>query len=174
MPNIVNQMVVRELTEEFKDSEGLIAVSFGGLTVKRTEEIRGQLAEKGVRFRMVRNSLCRQVLAERGIELQPGTLKGNTGLAYGDTESVIGAAKVFADKQIKKEKLVQFKAGYLEGKTMDAAGAAAIADLPDRDTANSQLLGVISGPARALATVLAGVPSQTVRVLQARVDKGEE
>ena len=174
MPNLVNQMVVRELTEAFKDAEGFVAVGFGGLTVKRTEELRNQIAEKGARFRMVRNSLARRVFGERGIELDADAHKGNIAIAYGDTESVIGAAKIFADKQVKKEKLITFKAGFLDGEIMDGKAAAGIADLPDRDTANSQLLGVISGPARALATVLAGVPSQTVRVLQARVDKGEE
>ena len=173
MPNLVNKMIVRELSQELGDCEGLIAVSFGGLTVKRTEELRGMLAEKGVSFRMVQNSLARRVLAERGIELPAEALKGNTGLAYGDTESIIGAAKVFADKEVKKEQIVKFKGGYLDGEALDAQGAAAIADLPDRDTANAMLLGVISAPARGLAQVLNGLPSSTVRVLQARVDKGE-
>ncbi|MCA9002195.1 MAG: 50S ribosomal protein L10 [Planctomycetes bacterium] len=174
MPNIVNQMVVRELTDEFKDAEGLLAVSFGGLTVKATEDLRGKLAEKGVRFRMVRNSLARRVLAERGIELGKGVLKGNTGIAYGGPESIIGAAKIFADPAVKKAKLVHFKAGFFDGEVLDADGAAQVADLPDRDTANAMLLGVISAPARGLAVALAGLPSNTVRVLQARVDKGEE
>ncbi|MBL4770268.1 MAG: 50S ribosomal protein L10 [Planctomycetes bacterium] len=174
MPNIVNQMVVRELTEEFKDAEGLLAVSFGGLDVKTTEELRGQLAEKGVRFRMVRNSLARRVLAERGIDLGGDIFKGNVGIAYGDPESVIGAAKVFADPAVQKAKKVVFKAAYFDGEVLDAANAAQVADLPDRDTANAMLLGVLSAPARGLVVALAGVQSNTVRVLQARVDKGEE
>ncbi len=174
MPNIVNQMVVRELTDEFKDAEGVLAVSFGGLDVKETEDLRGKLAEKGVGFRMVRNSLARRVLAERGIDLGDGILKGNTGIAYGGPEEVIGAAKVFADPAVKKAKKVTFKGGYFDGEVLDAGNAAQVADLPDRDTANSMLLGVISAPARGLVVALAGVQSNTVRVLQARVDKGEE
>lgn len=174
MPNIVNKMVVRELTDEFKDAEGMLAVSFGGLDVKTTEELRGQLAEKGVGFRMVRNTLARRVLADRGIDLGNDTLKGNTGIAYGGPEEIIGAAKVFADPAVKKGKLVKFKAGFFDGEVLDASSAAQVADLPDRDTANAMLLSVISAPARGLAVVLSGVTSNTVRVLQARVDKGEE
>ncbi|MEZ5974152.1 MAG: 50S ribosomal protein L10 [Planctomycetota bacterium] len=173
MPNLVNQMVVRELEAEFAGAEGLIAVSFGGLTVKQTESIRGQLAAKGVGFRMVRNSLARRVLAAKGVEMPVSALKGNTGIAYGDPEGLIGAAKVFADKDVKKMKLVQFKGAFLDGEALDAKGAEAIADLPDRDTCNSQLLGVISGPARMLATLINAVPSATVRVIQAHVDKEE-
>ncbi|MCP5024464.1 MAG: 50S ribosomal protein L10 [bacterium] len=173
MPNIVNQMVVRELTDEFKDAEGMLAVSFGGLDVKTTEDLRGKLAEKGVGFRMVRNTLARRVLADRGIDMGE-CFTGNTGIAYGDPESIIGAAKVFADPAVKKGKLVEFKAGFFDGETLDASSAAQVADLPDRDTANAMLLGVLSAPARGLAVVLSGVTSNTVRVLQARVDKGEE
>ncbi len=173
MPNIVNKMVVRELTDEFKDAEGMLAVSFGGLDVKTTEDLRGKLAEKGVGFRMVRNTLARRVLADRGIDLG-GCFTGNTGIAYGDPESIIGAAKVFADPAVKKGKLVKFKAAFFDGEVLDANSAAQVADLPDRDTANSMLLGVISAPARGLVVALAGVQSNTVRVLQARVDKGEE
>jgi len=54
---------------------------------------------------------------------------------------------------------------------MGAAEAAALADLPDRDTVNAMLLGVISGPARGLATILNAVPSSVARVIQAKADK---
>ncbi|MFT4648650.1 MAG: large subunit ribosomal protein L10 [Planctomycetota bacterium] len=173
MPNIVNQMVVRELADAFQESEGLLAVTLGGLGVKETEELRGKLAESGVSFRMVRNSLARRVLADRGIDLGDGVLKGNTGIAYGGTEGIIGAAKVFADPAVKKAKKVAFKAGFFDGEVLDASTAAEVANLPDRDTANAMLLGVISGPGRGLVVSLAGVASNTVRVLQARVDKEE-
>lgn len=175
MPNIVNQMVFRELTEAFKEAEGLVLVSFGGLTVEQSEGLRTKLAEKNVQFRMVRNTLARQVLADRDIVLpEDNALKGNTGIAYGDAEAAIDAAKVFADKEVKKTGLVTFKGGMLEGNALDAKSARALADLPDRDTLHAQLLGVISGPARGLATVLNAVPSSVARVIQAHADEGGE
>ena len=102
MPNIVNRMVVSELTQEFNDAEGMVLVSFGGLSVEETEELRGTLAEKEVRFRMVRNNLAKRVFAEQGYEFPEDTLIGNTGVAYGSTEATLGAAKVFADPKVKK------------------------------------------------------------------------
>ena len=175
MPNLVNQMVVRELEDEFKDAEGMLLVSFGGLTVEETEDLRGKLAEKNVRFKMVRNKLARRVLADKELEFpEDAALKGNTGIAYGDAEAAIDAAKIFADKDVKKAGKVAFKGGVLEGNALDASSAKALADLPDRDTLHAQLLGVISGPARGLATVLHAVPSSVARVLQAHADEGEE
>ena len=171
MPNIVNQMVVRELQDEFKEAEGMVLVNFGGLTVEETSAIRGKLAEKNVRFKMVRNSLAKRVLADRDVTFpEDSALKGNTGIAYGDAEAAIDAAKVFADKEIKKQGKVVVKGGMLEGNALDAASASAPADLPDRDTLHAQLLGVISGPARGLATVINAVPGSVARVIQAHAD----
>jgi len=174
MPNLVNELVVRDLTEELKDVTGMVVVSFSGLSVVESETVRDLLAEKGVPLRMVRNKLLRRVLAGRGIELDPAALKGNTAIAYGDSEAAIAAAKVFDDKDVKKIKKVQFKAGLMEGQALDAQGAAALAGLPDRDTLRSMLLGVISGPARALATVIHAVPTSVARVVQARADELEK
>ena len=173
MPNIVNKMVVRELTEEFKDAEGMVLVSFAGLTVEESDALRGKLAEKNVSFKMVRNSLARRVLAEKNLTFpDAAALKGNTGVAYGDAEAAINAAKIFDDKAVRKAGKVTFKGAVLEGNALDAQSAKALADLPDRDTLHSMLLGVISGPARGLATVINAVPSSIARVIQAHVDEG--
>lgn len=175
MPNVVNQMVLRELEEEFKDAEGMVLVAFGGLTVEENENLRGKLAEKNVRFKMVRNTLAKRVLQSRDLEFpDAGALKGNTGIAYGDAEAAIDAAKIFNDKDVRKSGKVAFKGAVLEGNTLDASSAKALADLPDRDTLHSMLLGVISGPARGLATVISAVPSGVARVIQAHADEGGE
>jgi len=174
MPNIVNRLVVKELTEEFKEAEGMVVVTFGGLTVEETENIRGSLAEKGVKMRMVRNKLARLVLKERGVEFDEKALLGNTAIAYGDAEGAINAAKVFSDKEVKKAGKIKFKAGVLDGDVLDGASASQLADVPDRDTLNAQLLGVISGPARGLASIINAVPSSVARVIQAHADSGEE
>ncbi|MFT7169855.1 MAG: large subunit ribosomal protein L10 [Paracoccaceae bacterium] len=172
MPNIVNKMVVRELAHEFKDAEGMVLVSFSGLTVEESDGLRGKLAEKNVSFKMVRNSLAKRVLAEKDLTFpEEGALKGNTGVAYGDAEAAINAAKIFNDKDVRKAGKVAFKGAVLEGNTLDAQSAKALADLPDRDTLHSMLLGVISGPARGLATVISAVPSGVARVIQAHVDE---
>lgn len=175
MPNIVNQMVVRELEDEFKDAEGMVLVSFSGLSVEENEDLRNKLAEKNVRFKMVRNTLAKRVLSAKDLEFpDAGALKGNTGIAYGNTEAAIDAAKVFNDKAVRKAGKVAFKGAVLEGNTLDATGARALADLPDRPTLHAMLLGVISGPARGLATVISAVPSGVARVIQAHADEGDE
>jgi len=173
MPNIVNRMVVREYADMLSGDTNLLVVSFHGLSMVDNEVVRGRLAEKGAPFRMVRNNLVRRVLAEQGIELDAETLLGNTAITWGDPETLIGAAKVLTEKDVKKLG-IKLKAGFLDGQALSAAEAVQLADVPDKDSLRGMLLGVISGPARGLATVLNEVPSALARVLQARADEGSE
>lgn len=173
MPNIVNRMVVREYTDMFADEANLLVVSFHGLDMVENEMVRSRLAEKGAPLRMVRNKLARRVLAERGVELDAESHTGNTAICWGEPEAVIGAAKVFTDKEIKKLK-IKIKGGVLDGQALNAAEAVQLADVPDKDTLRGMLLGVISGPARSLASVINAVPSSVARVIQAHADEGGE
>lgn len=174
MPNIINRMVTAELADLLGDAEGLLFFNFSSLTMAENESIRIALAERGVSVRMVRNSLVRRLLAEKGVELDADAFKGNTAMVAAGAEGLIAAAKVLTDKDYKALRAdgkLGLKAAYFEGQVMGAAEAAALADLPDRDTVNAMLLGVISGPARGLATILNAVPSSVARVIQAKADK---
>ena len=174
MPNLVNEMVTRQLERDLGDAGSMLVVSFGGLTVAETEALRGSLAENGVKLRMVRNKLARRVLKQQGIEFEDEAMLGNTAIAYGDGESAIHAAKVLTEKEVKKAGKVKVRAGLLEGSVLGAPDANALADIPDRDTMRAMMLGVVSAPARSLVGVLAGLPGGLARVLQARADQGGE
>ncbi len=89
MPSLVNRLVASELTRELAAAEGMLFISFAGLTVKEAESLRNKMAAKGVKVRMLRNALARRVLAERGFEIADGVLAGNTALAWGKTEAAI-------------------------------------------------------------------------------------
>lgn len=172
MPNLVNQLVCKELSTEFTDLEGLLLVSFGGLSVSETEDLRNGLAEKGVSFRMVPNKLARRVLAEKGFDFPAESMKGNTGIAYGDAEAAINAAKIFTDPEVKKAGKVKIKGGMLESNVLGEADALQLANIPDRDTLRAKILGCLSGPARGLVATINAVPGGLARVIQAHADQG--
>lgn len=173
MPNIVKTMVVDELTREFKDAGGMLLVSFCGLTVSETEDLRNALAAQGLKFRMIRNSLAKLAFAEVGLEFDSGSFAGNTAVAYGPGEAAIHAAKIFSTKEIKKLGKVELRAALLEGSVLDANNTRALADVPDRDELHAMLLGAISGPGRSLLSIINAVPGALVRVIQAHVDDAE-
>ena len=173
MPNEVNTLIHRDLIKRFDEAEGAVMVSYAGLTVKEDSSLRDSLAAKGVEFQMVRNSLVKRIMAERGFEIPDDVFIGNTAIAWGDAESTIGAAKVLTEKDVKKAGKVTVKAGLFEGSFLGKSETMALAKIPDKDTLRAMILGALSGPSRGLVQVLAGVPGGLARVVQAHADAGE-
>lgn len=172
MPNIVKQMMMRELNEELKDADGMLVMGLSGLTVKETEDLRNKLAEASVPLRMVPNRLARIALKERGLDPPDGLFKGNVGISWGGPEAAIHAAKVMKGSPARKDGRLAYLGGLLEGNFLNATDAASMAEMPSRDQLRSSILGCLSGPARGLVVCLAGNGSGLARVLQARIDKG--
>ena len=170
MPNLVNQILLEELQNEFKSMGSCVVVEFGKLLPKQDIEIRGQLRAAGVRYRVVRSRLAQKAFAGLKLDLS-GALKGRCGVAIAQKEGAIQAAKILRD-WIKKTKNapLSIKGGVVEGAAYSGAAAESIADLPDRNTVNTQIVSAISGPARSLASLVSAVAGGLARCIQAKVD----
>ncbi len=171
MPNLVNEILLADLQREFQSMGSCVVVEFGKLLPQQDIEIRGQLRRAGVRYRVVRSRLAKKAFA--GLDLDLGeAMKGRCGVAIAPKEGAIQAAKILRD-WIKKTKdaPLQIKGGVVEGTAFVGAAAASIAELPDRNTVNTQIVTAISGPARSLATLFSAVAGGLARCIQARVDK---
>ncbi len=170
MPNVINKMIVRQLTGAFQGAEGLLVVSMNGLTVAESEALRDGLAEQGVELRMVRNRLAEIALRETGHEPPKDLLLGNIGISWGDPEAAIHAAKVVKKSAAKKAGKLTIQGGMLEGNFLDSNEATALAELPGKQELQAMLLGVLSGPARNLVGVVNAPLASLARVLQAHID----
>ncbi len=174
MPNLINTIQKTELTDAFADADGLVFVSLKGLTVEETEGLRCGLFEHGVELHMVRNRIAKLVLKEKGLEIPEGVLVGNIGCCAGSAEDAINAAKVLHKSNARKEGKVALRLGMLEGNLLAGADAIAMASLPGRDELRSMLLSCLVAPSTNLVGLLAAPAGALARVIQARVDAGEE
>ena len=170
MPNQINEMIARQLSDGFRGAEGMIVVSLSGLSVAETETLRESLAEHGVRLRMVRNRLALRALRERGVEAPTELFQGNVACAWGGPEAAIQAAKVVQGSDLRRTGKLSLRGGLLEGNLLDAAEATALASLPGKNELRAKLLGTIGGPLRGLVSLLVAPHGALARVLQARVD----
>ena len=145
---------VQDIRSRFEESPLVILTEFTGSTVEETDQLRRACEPLGVRFQVVKNTLCR--LALSGTEKEPLAehFQGNVGLLLAG-EDPIAAAKVFKE-QAKINNKLQVKAGFFEGEVLDAQGVTAVAELPSRE----ELL------AKMLVTLLEG-PRRVMRVVQA-------
>jgi len=170
MPNIVNEILLADLTREFHSMGSCVVVEFGKLQPQHDREIRGQLRAAGIRYRVVRSRLASRAFAELKLDLDQA-LTGRCGIAIAQKEGAIQAAKILRD-WIKKTKdaPLSIKGGVVEGAAYVGAAAQSIADLPDRGTVNTQIVSAMSGPARSLASLVSAVAGGMARCIQAKVD----
>jgi len=170
MPNLVNRLLAQEYERTFGEAGGLMVVSLAGITVVEVEKLRGTLAEKGVKLRVVRNALARLALAARGFQFDDAVLSGNVAVAWGGSEAAIHVAKVVSAPEVKKSGKVALRGAVLEGNVLGAKDALALAHVPDKNTLRAQLVGCLQGPLRGLAASLGALPRGVARVLQAHAE----
>lgn len=171
MPNLVNRLLQQEYKNALGSARGMVILTVSGQTMEQNETFRDQLAEKGVRVRVVRNSLARRVLAERGFEVGADVFAGTIAVCYGDAEAAIHAAKVLSKGDPKKIGKLVVRGGVLEDQLLDPKNTLALADVPDKNTLRAKLVGCIQGPGRSLVSLLAANQGGLVRLLQANNDK---
>lgn len=172
MPNLVNTILMTQLEREFQQMGSCVVVALNKLKPAQDKEIRNKLRETGCKYRVVRNRLA--VKAFQGLRLDmEGSFRGMCGVAIAQKEGAIQVAKVLRD-YIKKQKEspITILGGVVEGTAFVGAAAQTIADLPDRNTVNTQIVSALSGPARSLASVVSALAGGMARCIQARVDKG--
>jgi large subunit ribosomal protein L10 len=176
MVSYINEWIVREYSELVKDQDGVVLLSVESLTVEEAQSLRNQVRETGANLIVGKKRLVRVALKEVGIELADDAWdSGSAALLVGDTETTISAAKTIESiyKKAKDNRKVNYRGAFFDGTVMNAKEAASIAGMPDRQTLRGMMVGVLSAPARKLATVLNEVGASTARCLQARADQGD-
>ncbi|CCQ93764.1 ribosomal protein L10 (BL5) [[Clostridium] ultunense Esp] len=150
--------VVNEIRTKLKESLSTVVTDYRGLTVAEATELRKQLREAGVDFKVYKNTLARRATAEVGMtELDP-YLIGPTAIAFSH-QDVVAPAKILTEFA-KKHEALQIKAGVIEGKVVTPEDLKVIADLPPREGLLSMLLSVMQAPLRNLALAIKAVADQ--------------
>ncbi|EPC8422725.1 MULTISPECIES: 50S ribosomal protein L10 [Bacillus] len=152
------QQVVTEIADKLRGSKSTIVVDYRGLTVSEVTELRKNLREAGVEFKVYKNSLTRRAAESAEMAELNEFLTGPNAIAFSN-EDVVAPAKVLNDFATKHEAL-EIKAGVIEGKLVTLDEVKAIATLPSREGLLSMLLSVLQAPIRNLALATKAVAEQ--------------
>lgn len=152
------QQVVTEIAEKLRASKSTIVVDYRGLTVSEATELRKNLREAGVEFKVYKNSLTRRVAESAEMAELNEFLTGPNAIAFSN-EDVVAPAKVLNDFA-KNHEALEIKAGVIEGKLVTLDEVKAIATLPSREGLLSMLLSVLQAPIRNLALATKAVADQ--------------
>lgn len=154
----VKAQVVNEIAEKFGRSVSTIATDYRGLTVAEVTELRKQLRDAGVEYKVLKNTLSRRALAQLGIAGFDEYLTGPTALAFGFADPVVPAKLL--NEFSRRHKALELKGGLVEGKVVNAQGVISLATLPSREGLLSMLLSVLQAPMRNFAYAVKQIADQ--------------
>jgi len=163
---------IDELKERFGRMTSAVFLDFTGMTVEEVSKLRTSFREKGVEYKVVKNTLVRHALGTAPwVETLRPALRGMTGVAW-SYEEPSAAARVVKDFRRENEKLV-VKAGVLEGQVLDGKAVEnQLATLPNKDEARAMLLATFMAPAQRFVMLLNAPARNFVGVLAAKERKG--
>ena len=148
----LKQPIVAEISELLNGAASAVVVDYRGLTVAQDTELRKQLREAGVTYKVYKNTLVSRAVEGTQFESLRDVLEGPNAFAI-STEDATAPARVLAEFAKKADKL-ELKGGVVEGTYYDAAGIGVIASIPSRDVLLGRLLGSMQSPITNLARVL--------------------
>lgn len=144
--------IVQEISDSIKDAQSVVIVDYCGLTVAEDTQLRKQLREAGVTYKVYKNTFMNFAYKGTDFESLSGVLEGPNAIAISTTDAT-APARVLAEFAKKAPKL-EIKAGVVEGNFYDAEGMKAISSIPSREVLLSKLLGSMQSPITNFARVI--------------------
>ncbi|MEG0805290.1 MAG: 50S ribosomal protein L10 [Lachnospiraceae bacterium] len=148
----LKQPVVQEISEQIKDAQSVILVDYRGLTVEQDTQLRKELREAGVAYKVYKNTMMNFAFKGTDFESLGPVLEGPSAIAIGITDAT-APARIIA-KFAKTAPALELKAGVVEGRFYGPEQIAQIALIPSREELLSKFLGSIQSPITNFARVL--------------------
>ena len=171
-PKSIKVDLVKELEAYIEKNENFLVTEYAGLTVEQLTTFRKKLYEEnGLSYMVIKNTLFKLALKNKGIEGLDDLLKGPVAVLFAG-EDVVTAAKIAKDSAKEYTKLV-LKGGFADGKAIGEKEVEAYASLPSKQELYAKVLGTMQSPMRGFVTVLSGPLAGFVRILKQLSEKKE-
>src|SRR5262245_10686030 len=177
MSKVVKQMELDALDKTFGTVRDMVVLTATKVDAGLDHQFRASLRSKKVRLQMVKNSLVKRVLEKGGVKLAEPLWVGSTLIAWGTdspkelAKAVDGALTDAAKKDTKLKEKIKVKTGVADGQaiTLDQ-----MKNMPTRLEAIGEIVGMILGPASAIAGCLTGPAAQVASQVATIADKKPE
>ncbi len=165
-----------ELLELYKDqidsASAVVFADYRGINVRQIQSLRTKMKDTGATFMVVKNSIMGLALEQLDREVAEELLTGTKAVAFCGED--IGKSVSALKDWIKAEDKGSIEGGLVESTILDAAGAAALSELPSKEQVLSMILGTISAPSGSLVRTINAPAASLARVLNARAQQMEE
>ena len=144
--------IVDEIADAIKGAQSVVLVDYRGLTVEQDTELRKQLREANITYKVYKNTMMNFAFKGTDCEALAPYLEGPSAVAI-STEDATAPARILC-KFAKTADKLEVKGGIVEGTAYDAAGIENVSKIPSREELLSKLLGSIQSPITNFARVM--------------------
>ena len=154
----LKQPIVQAIAEDVKDAASVVLVDYRGLTVAQDTELRKQLRDAGIVYKVCKNTMMKRAFEGTELAALEEHLEGPSAIAISKDDATAPARIIC--KFAKTAEALEVKAGVVEGNVYDAAGINELSKVPSREELLSKLLGSLQSPITNLARVLNQIAEQ--------------
>ena len=171
MPTPAKQQTIDELKDVFTRAKSALLAHYHGISAEDMTALRVHMRERGVDFRVIKNTLAQKAAKDTPLDLLGSDFKGPVSLLV-SFEDAVAPAKALSDyAKSGAAKSPEVVAGMVEGKQVSPAEVKALAELPSKEVLLSQMLSVMNGPTTNFVGVFSSLLRKLVGTLDAIKDK---
>ena len=152
---------ITEMTASFENSEAVLVTHYQGLTVKQLDELRKQMRESGIQFKITKNKITKLALEKTKCKDLSNLFTGPTAVAL--SKDAISSAKILT-KFSKENNNLMILGGIMGKDVLDVAGVAKVATLPTLEEARAKIVGILRSPAQKITSILLA-PASKIAIL---------
>ena len=152
---------ITEMTANFENSEAVLVTHYQGLTVRQLDELRKQMREHDIQFKITKNKITKLALEKTKCKDLSNLFTGPTAVAL--SKDVISSAKILT-KFSKENKSLKILGGIMGKDVLDIAGVAKVATLPTLNEARAKIVGILRSPAQKITSILLA-PASKIAIL---------
>ena len=154
----LKQPIVQAIVEDLTDAQSAVIVNYCGLTVAQDTELRKQLREAGVIYKVCKNTMMKRAFEGTDFAQLDEYLEGPNAIAISKEDATAPARILY--KFAQDAPALELKGGVVEGTAYDVAGISELAKIPSRDELLSKLLGSLQSPITNFARVIKQIAEQ--------------
>ena len=148
----LKQPVVKEISAAIEGAQSVVLVDHRGLTVQQDTELRKQLREAGVTYKVYKNTMMNFAFKGTDCEGLSDLLNGPSAIAVSKDDAT-APARILCEFAKKAPKL-EVKGGVVEGKVLDVAAIGEVAQIPSREVLLGRLFGSFQSPIASFARII--------------------
>ena len=142
---------IAEMSTQFENSKAVRVTHYQGLTMVQLDELRAQMREHGIIFKITKNRITKLALERTKCKDLSKLFSGPTAVAF--SNDAIISARILS-KFSKNNENLKLLGGFMENDILDQEAIQNVANLPTLDEARAKIVGILTTPASKLVSIL--------------------